>query len=146
MNAIKTIDFIYKNYYKWIELSKEESYYPLKHLKKERLLLLANKLTKNIRDPRNAKEHYEWFLRKKNRKSVKQFEIITYQPKTFKTVDIKLDNIKHPKNSHKLSKTIRKGEKVDSNNSLYSERKKCKFFELKKCKNNNILSLQLKAN
>ena len=58
MNANKTIDFIYKNYYKRIELSKEESYYPLKPLKNERLLLLANKLITNILDPRNAKEHY----------------------------------------------------------------------------------------
>ena len=128
MNANKTIDFIYKSYYKQFELSKEESYYPLKRLKKEILLLLANKLIKNILDPRNAKEHYESFLRKKNRKSVKQSEINTHQPKTFKTVDIKPDIIKHPKNSHKLSKTIRKGEKVDSNNSLNSERKKVQAF------------------
>ena len=55
MNANKTIDFIYKSYYKQFELSKEESYYPLKRLKKEILLLLANKLIKNILDPRNAK-------------------------------------------------------------------------------------------
>ena len=29
-----------------------------KGLKKERLLSLANKLIKNVPDPRNAKEHY----------------------------------------------------------------------------------------
>ena len=51
--------------------------------KKERLLLIANKLIKNIPDLRNAKEHYESFLRKLNRKPVKQSEIITHQPKTF---------------------------------------------------------------
>ena len=51
--------------------------------KKERLLLIANKLIKNVPDLRNAKEHYESFLRKKTRKSVKQSEIITHQPKTF---------------------------------------------------------------
>ena len=33
-------------------------------------------------------------------------------------------------------KTVRKGEKVDSNSSIYSDTKKCKFFERKKCKNN----------
>ena len=83
--------------------------------------MLANKLIKNIPDPRNAKEHYESFLRKKNRKSVKQSEIIAYQQKTFENenlVDIKPDIIEHPKASHKLSKTIRKDEKVDSNSSL----------------------------
>ena len=39
---------------------------------------------------------------------------------------IKLDIAEHPKTSHKLSKTIRKGVKVDSNNSLYSDTKKVK--------------------
>ena len=59
--------------------------------------------------------------RKKNRKSVKQSEIITYQPKTFKIpniVDTKSVIAEHPKTSHKLSKTIGKGEKVNSNSSL----------------------------
>ena len=36
-------------------------------------------------DPRNVKEHYQSFIIKKNRKSVKESEIITYQPKTFQT-------------------------------------------------------------
>ena len=36
-------------------------------------------------DPRNAKEHYQSFIIKKNRKSVKESEIIAYQPKTFQT-------------------------------------------------------------
>ena len=54
----------------------------------------------------------ESFLRKQNRKSVKQSEIITYQPKTFDTDDIKSVITEHPKTSHKLSKPIRKGEKT----------------------------------
>ena len=33
----------------------------------------------------------------------------------------KSDIIEQPKASHKLSKTIRKGDKKDSNNSLYSD-------------------------
>ena len=81
----------------------------MKLFKKERLLLLANKLIKNIPDLRNAKKHYESFLRKKNRKSVKQLEIISYQQKTFRNpnlADIKSDIIEHPKTSHKLSKTL----------------------------------------
>ena len=109
INANEMRDLIYENYYKSIVYSKEESYCSLKLLKKERLLLLANKLIKNIPDLRNAKKHYESFLRKKNRKSVKQLEIISYQQKTFRNpnlVDIKSDIIEHPKTSHKLSKTL----------------------------------------
>ena len=61
----------------------------MKRLKKRDLLLCAKKLIEKVPDPRNAKEHYESFVGKKNRKSVKQSETITYQPKTFYTVDIK---------------------------------------------------------
>ena len=60
----------------------------------------------------------------KNRKSVKQSEIITYRRKTSEnpsTVDIKSVITVNPKNSHNLSKTIGKGEKVGSNSSLYSD-------------------------
>ena len=76
-------------------------------LEKKNLLLLANKLIETIPDPRNAKEHYQSFMRKKNRKSVKQSEIITYQPKAFEnpnTVDIKSVITEHPKTSHKYPK------------------------------------------
>ena len=82
-------------------------------------------------DPRNAKEHYQSFIRKKNTKSVKQSEIITYQPKTFENrniADIKSVITKHPKTSHKLFKTIRQAEKVDSNSSLCSDTKKVNIF------------------
>ena len=74
-------------------------------------------LSLSATDARNAKEHHESFLRK-NRKSVKQSEIITYQPKTFDTVNIKSVITQHPITSHKLSKTIRQAEKVSSNSSL----------------------------
>ena len=56
------------------------------------------------------------------------------RPKTFrnpKIVDIKSVILEHPKNSHKLSKTIRKTEKVSqvgSNSSLYSDTKKSDNF------------------
>ena len=59
-------------------------------------------------DPRNAKEHYQSFIRKK--KIVKRLKIITYQPKPFEKpniVDIKSIITEHPKTSHKFSKTIR---------------------------------------
>ena len=57
----------------------------MKRLKRKDLLLLANKLIKNIPDPCNAKEHYQSFVRKKIRKSLKQSETITYQSKLLKT-------------------------------------------------------------
>ena len=65
------IDFIFKNYYKRIRFSKENSYYSMKHLKKNKktkhkyLLLLANELVGKILDPHNAKEHYQASIRKK---------------------------------------------------------------------------------
>ena len=40
----------------------------------------------------------------------------------------KSDIIEQPKASHKLSKTIRKGDKKDSNNSLYSDTQKVQIF------------------
>ena len=60
-------------------------------------MLLVNKLIEKLPNPRNAKEHYESFLRKKNRKSVKESEIITYKAKTSDTGDIKSDITEHPK-------------------------------------------------
>ena len=59
-------------------------------------------------------------------------EVIAYQPKAFEEsniADTKSDIIEHPITSHKVTKTIRMGEKVDYSNSLYSDTKKCKFFE-----------------
>ena len=103
--------------------------------------MLANKLTEKIPNPRDVKEHYQSFIRKKNTKSIKQAKIITYQPKTFENpniVDIKSAITEHPKTSHISSKTIRKGEKVSSNSSLYSDTKKRKFFERKTYKNNKM--------
>ena len=44
--------------------------------KKNDLLLLATKLIEKVPDPHDAKEHYQSFIRKKNRKSV-----ITEHPK-----------------------------------------------------------------
>ena len=41
-------------------------------------MLFANKLIEKIPDSCSAKEHYQSFIRKKNRKSLKQSEIITY--------------------------------------------------------------------
>ena len=90
------------------------------------MLLLANKLIEKIPDPRNAKEHYQSFIRKKITKFVKRSEIVTYQPKTFENpniVEIKSVIAEHPETSHKLSKTVGNGKKVGANSSLYSDTK-----------------------
>ena len=82
-------------------------------------------------DPCNAKQHYRSFIRRKNRKSVKQSKIIIYQSKTFENtnpIDIKSVIIEYPKTSHNMSKTIRQVEKVASNSSLYSDTKNVKIF------------------
>ena len=60
-------------------------------------MLLAIKFKEKIPDPRNAKQHIETILRKNIRKSVKQSEIITYQPKTIGTADVKSVITEHPK-------------------------------------------------
>ena len=105
----------------------------MKHQKKD-LDFFVTKLTEKMPDPRNAKKHYQSFLRKKNTKPVEQSKIITQQPKTFKnpnTIDINSVIIYHLKTLHKLSKTIRQAKKVSkvgsskgSNSPLYSETKK----------------------
>ena len=94
-------------------------------------MLLLKKLIEKIPDPRDAKEHYQSFIWKKNRKLIKQSKIITYQPETFENsniVDIKSIITEHPETSHKLTKTIRQAEKVGSNSFLYSDAKNVKNF------------------
>ena len=51
-------------------------------LDKERFIVACNQINRKTPDCRNAKEHYQSFIRKKPTKLVKQSEIITYQPKT----------------------------------------------------------------
>ena len=83
----------------------------------------------------------ELFLQKKSRKLVKQWEIITYQPKTFDTFDVKSDITELSKTSHKLSKTIRQAGKVSS---FYSSSKAeiiIMKLTLKMCLNQSILQL-----
>ena len=73
------------------------------NISKDDLQLFAIKSTKKASDPRHAKEHYQFFVRKKNIKSVKQSKIITQQPKTYEKpniVDIRSVNTEHLKTSH----------------------------------------------
>ena len=132
----KIRNFIFKNYYQRIGFSKENSYYSVKSLKrkkKKKMLLLASKLIEKIPDSRNAKEHYQSFIRKKNTKSVKQSEIITYQPKTFENpniVDIKSVITEHPKTYiilYYITQDYKTAE-INSNSSLYSHTKNVKIF------------------
>ena len=55
----------------------------MKRSKKKDLLSLANTLIEKTLDRRNAKEHYQSFIRKKSTKIVNKSKIIIYQPKTF---------------------------------------------------------------
>ena len=54
------------NYYKRIGFSKERSYYSMKRLKKE-LLLLGNKLIEKVPNPHDAKEHCNQFCHRKRK-------------------------------------------------------------------------------
>ena len=60
-------DFIFENYYKRICFSKENSYIQRNSWNKD-LSLLANNLMEKLHDPRNAKEHYQLFIRKNKHK------------------------------------------------------------------------------
>ena len=90
--------------------------------------MLANKLIEKIPDAHNVKEHYQSIIRKKNRKSVKQSEIISYQPKTSENPNIVDIQSKLKWSKTIISKTIRQAEKVGSNSSLCSDTKKVRIF------------------
>ena len=57
----------------------------MKHWKRKDISLLSNRLIEKVPDLSNAKRHYQSFFKEKNRKSVKQSEIITYIPNPLKT-------------------------------------------------------------
>ena len=73
MSVNKLIDFIYENWYKWVEFVKEKGYYLIKRfvlfcfvLKKKRFVVACKQIfRKKITDPQS-------FLRKKNTKLIKQ--------------------------------------------------------------------------
>ena len=120
-------NFIYENYYRQVWFPKESNHYSIKYQRKKDLLWLAIKLTVKIPDATNAKLNYQFYVKRENTKLVGQSEItITNNYST--TVDIKSVTIEHPKTSHKLSKTMRQGEKKSytgfcksSNSPLYSK-------------------------
>ena len=61
-------DFIFEKYYRRIRLTKDNSYYSVKHRKAKHLLVLATKLIEKIPDVSNPKERYQSCLKNKNRK------------------------------------------------------------------------------
>ena len=79
------------------------------------------------------------FITKKNTKLVKQSKMITDQPKTFENPNIVYITsviTKHTKTSQKLSRIIRKDEKVGLIVLYIVIQKKIKnLFKRKKCKN-----------
>ena len=104
------------------------------------------------RNDHDAKEHYQSFLKKKNRKLVRQSRINTHQLKPLETpnvFDIEPITIEHPKTYRKLSKTIRQTEKVSQvigagknpKSLLFSDTtKRENVLNEKKCKNNETIS------
>ena len=88
-------NFVFENFFKRIGFSKENSFYSVKRLKRKDLLLLANKLKEKVPDPHNAKQHYQLFVRRKSRKSVKPSKIKTFENPNL--VDIKSIITEHPK-------------------------------------------------
>ena len=80
LRAIKKItikeikDFIFEKFYRRIEFPKENNYHLIKYQKEKGLLLLATKLIEKILDANNAKEYYNYYLKKKKYKIDKTIE------------------------------------------------------------------------
>ena len=55
---------------------------------KKRFVTTCKQVHRKILDPRNAKEHYQSFMRKEKTKSVKQSEITVCQTKAFENPNI----------------------------------------------------------
>ena len=64
-------EFIYENYYKWIDLTKEDSYYSLKIFLKiftrTCYYFMLDKLMKKVADSSKIKHHYNLVLKSKNK-------------------------------------------------------------------------------
>ena len=117
--------FIFKKHFGRIGFSKESNIYNCLQLNQQ----------KKILDPRNAKEHYESFVRKKNTKSVKQSKIITQQLKDLENPNIayvKSVIIEHPRTSHELSKNRRQTQKVPQIGSIFLNKKESEKGTFKK--------------
>ena len=65
MYTLNTVKTMTKMSVSTLGFSMEDSCYSMKRLKRKYLLLLANKFIEKAHDPRNAKEYFESFLRKK---------------------------------------------------------------------------------
>ena len=72
MSFNEILDFIFENYYKRIGFSEENSHYLVKNRKERNLQMFAIKLIKKCLILKILKDTINYFLRKKNTKSVKQ--------------------------------------------------------------------------
>ena len=77
-----------------------------------------------------------WFIFQWNALIIKIYYFSNKLIKNIPDTLLKSFITKHENTSHKLSKTIRQAQKLDSNRSLYSGRKKVNFFERKKFNKN----------
>ena len=107
MKIKKLKDFFFENYVKQVGFTTENSYYSMKHQKKDVLVLLGTNLIKRIPDANDIKEYNNSYL--KNKALVKQLEIITQKTKHYWHQSIARED---PKVYRKLSKTIRQAKKV----------------------------------
>ena len=81
MKIKKLKDFFFENHVKQVGFTTENSYYSMKHQKKDVLVLLGTNLIKRIPDANDIKEYNKSYL--KNKALVKQLEIITQKTKHY---------------------------------------------------------------
>ena len=134
MSVNEIRDFIFKNYYKELDFLKKTVIIQWNTWKKW-FISACKQIKRKIPDPRNVKERYQSFIRKKHTKLANQLKNNYLSTKNFwkpKYCWCKINYYRISKTSQKLSKTIRQAKKVGPNYLLYSDTKKVKIFETKK--------------
>ena len=134
MSVNEIRDFIFKNYYKEFDFLKKTVIIQWNAWKKW-FISACEQIKRKIIDPRNVKEHYQSFIRKKHTKLANQLKNNYLSIKNFwkpKHCWYKINYYRISKTSQKLSKTIKQAKKVGPNCPLYSDTKKVKIFETKK--------------
>ena len=124
MSVNEIRDFIFENYYKQTDFSKEYSYYSVKHLKQK--FSSYSETIQKIPDPRDSKEEYQLFIRKKKPKSMKTIKSNYSSIKRFwkpKHSWYKNSYYRKSKTFTSINKAIRHVEKLGSKSSLYSDTK-----------------------
>ena len=99
MSVNKIRDFIFKNYYKELDFLKKTVIIQWNAWKKW-FIYACKQIKRKIADPRNVKEHYQSFIRKKHTKLANQLKNKYLSTKTFENpniVDIKSTTTEYPK-------------------------------------------------